>query len=70
MLVATFRVTSALSLCCKMMKLRHILGALDGLKHWVDAHLSWFFTNGNKVTKYLSKFQWLVLIALKSKNKL
>lgn len=32
-----------------MMKLRHILGALDGLKHWVDAHLSWFFTNGNKV---------------------
>ena len=32
-----------------MMKLRHILEALDGLKHWVDAHLSWFFTNGNKV---------------------
>ena len=31
-----------------MMKFRHILGALDGLKHWVDAHLSWFFTNGNK----------------------
>ena len=49
MLVATIMEVSALSLWCKMMKLRNISARLRPVVDWVDAHLVWFFTNGNKV---------------------
>gem|GEM_PF-2603448 len=32
-----------------MMKLRNISARLRPVVDWVDAHLVWFFTNGNKV---------------------
>ena len=32
-----------------MMKLRFLTNQILVVKEWIDVHLSWFFTNGNKV---------------------
>ena len=55
MVVATMKVKIALSLRCEMAKFTHIAKLVVRCMRWVDDHLSWFFTNGNKAIRLEAK---------------